>query len=300
MSAGSRQLDGYHLVNLIATSRTSQLWEVSKAGSSTHYAMKLLLPKSLNDANLVHSLKHEAKVTRSLDHPHVIRFVSSKVTSENAYLVLEYFRAPALNEWISKDLAGLHRQIRSVLESTSAAFEHVHKRGWVHKDIKPDNILLNSAGQIKVIDFSVSSKMSGGLSKLLRTKDKVIQGTRTYIAPETIRKERATPQTDIYSLGVTIFEMLTGRPPFLASSPDELLKKHLAASPQAPSELNPNVTPEMDRLVSRMLQKSPEKRPATMLELHGEFRSIRVFKKSDSESSGDDDLPKMEELPPVV
>lgn len=240
--------------------------------------MKLLLPNALRDHQQMSALKHEGKVTRSLSHPGVIKFHGLEITGKYACLLLELFRAPNVKTLMAQNLADVQRRIRELIEPACLGLHHVHERGWIHKDVKPDNLLFNEASDVRLIDFSVSSRIVGGLGRLFGRGGKLIQGTRTYIAPETILREHLTPRTDVYSFGIMLFEIVTGRPPFLASSPDELLRKHLNERPPAPSELNPNVTPEMDRLVGRMIAKAPDKRPGSMQEVHGLFRNLTVFK----------------------
>ncbi len=129
-----------------------------------------------------------------------------------------------------------------------------------------------------MIDFSLTTRAAGAMSKLIGGKEKAIQGTRTYISPETILKAPPSPQSDIYSLGITLFEILTGDPPFRGTSPDDLLKKHLTSAAPAPSFYNDNVTPEMDRLVLKMLAKRTKDRYKNTHEILAEFRNIKPFK----------------------
>ena len=159
----------------------------------------------------------------------------------------------------------------------------MHDQGWVHRDVKPDNILFNKASELRLIDFSLSTKAAGAMSKLIGGKEKVIQGTRTYISPETILKAPPSPQSDIYSLGITLFEVLTGEPPFRGTSPDDLLKKHLTTAAPPPSMINNNVTPEMDRFVLKMLAKRTKDRYKNTHELLAEFRNIKPYKEDVAE-----------------
>ena len=274
----TNEIDGYQLVNCVATGKFSQVWEVIEQGSSQRFAMKLLLPEFTRDGSQVQSLKWEAKVGKQFDHPNLVAYHKVVAKREFAYILMDLFRSVNLKAFVATDLLGVHLRLRKLMESLCLVLQHIHDKGWVHKDVKPDNILLNKASEVKLIDFSLSGRGAGGLAKLFGMKSKQIQGTRTYIAPETIKKEGATPQTDIYSFGVTLYEVLTGLPPFTGASPNDLLRKHLAARPPAASDLNPNVTPEMDRLVQRMLAKKPKERPSTAQEIYGEFRNLKPFK----------------------
>jgi serine/threonine-protein kinase len=120
-------------------------------------------------------------------------------------------------------------------------------------------------------------------------KVKVAQGTRTYIAPETIKKQYPTTQSDMYSFGVTLFEVLAGQPPFVGSTPNDLLGKHLTAKPPEPSFFNPNVTPDADKFILRLLSKKPAHRPKDMAEIGAELRSLKVFKRDPLEMAAEDE-----------
>lgn len=271
-------VDDHQLVSCIASGNSSQVWEVVSKTDSQRYAMKLLLPEALKDAELLKVLKHEGKVGQSLDHPNIVKFFKTSVSRDFAYVLMEYFRAPNLKTSIATDTIGLHVRIRKLIEGLCLSIGYVHQQGWLHKDIKPDNVLFSKSSEMRLIDFSLTAKCAKGFGKLLAGKVKIIQGTRTYIAPETIKKEQPSEQTDMYSLGITLFEVLTGQPPFKGSNPTDLLKKHVGAIPPNPSYLNSNVSPEMDKFILRMLAKKPKDRHKSMDEVYAEFRTIKVFK----------------------
>ncbi len=278
-------IDGYRIISEIAHGNTSEVLEVADAGGSTlPLCMKLLLPESLEthpEAKQV--LKHEAKVGKALDHPSIVKVHKVSFTKKHSYIVMDYFRAPNIKTQIQTDRVGLHSRFRGVFEGLCLALGYMHEKGWVHKDIKPENVLANKAGEMRLIDFSLSVRAAGGLGKLMGNRSKAVQGTRTYIAPETLLKKSPTIQTDMYSLGITVFEILTGSPPFRGMSPSELLRMHVQEKAPEVSSVNPNVTPEMDRLVARLLEKKPAKRHKNMEEVYAEFRSLKVFKEDPRE-----------------
>ncbi|MAG93952.1 MAG: hypothetical protein CMJ48_09410 [Planctomycetaceae bacterium] len=278
MSDAELKIDEYQLLSCIASGGQTQIWEVSIPGSPETLAMKLLLADAFAKSAERAVIKHEAKVGKSLEHPNVLPIIKYVKTKQNAYLIMPLFRSANLKNFIAADHIGVQVRFRKLFESTCLALGHMHEKGWIHRDIKPDNILLNKASEVRLIDFSLSTRVVSGVGKLLAGKAKTIQGTRTYIAPETIRKQTPSPQTDMYSLGITMFEALTGRPPFMGMHPQELLKKHIASRAQAPSEFNPNVTPEMDLLIAKMLKKKPKDRPESMQEIYTEFRNIKAFR----------------------
>ncbi len=277
-AADDNKIDHYVRLNLIASGKHAQVWEVQEENTNNRFAMKLLLPESMTDPEQVATLKYEGKVAQSLDHPNLIKWVATVHRKTNSYLILELFRSPNLKFFLTDDSVGVHIRLRKLVECTCLALQHMHDKGWAHLDVKPDNILLSRSSEVKVIDFSLSQRIKSGIGKLLGGGGKNIGGTLTYIAPETLRKETLTAQTDIYSFGITLYECLTGTIPFKGSTPKDLMMKHLSVPPAPPSDHNKNVTPEMDRLVLRMLAKKPKDRHKSMQEVYSEFRNIQPFK----------------------
>lgn len=275
-------VDEYELVNLIADGTTTQVWEVKEQGGTTSFAMKRLLPEPMKKPEVVATMKLEAKVAASLDHPNLIflhKFVKSK---KHIYMLMDYFRAPNLRSQMSSDQLSVQSRLRKLIESTAMALGHMHEKGWVHKDIKPENILISKSSEVKVIDFGLAVPVAKGIGKLFG-KPKTVQGTRSYIAPETIKKLPLGPEADVYSLGITIFEILTGKTPFHGENPKEVLLKHISERPVPPSSINPNVSPEFDEFVLKMLAKKPADRFQSMDEIVSSMRNMKLFKTEISE-----------------
>ncbi|MFN0199635.1 MAG: serine/threonine protein kinase [Planctomycetaceae bacterium] len=278
MSTATNNLDDYQLHNLIAMGSQSQIWEASLQGTSERVAIKLMLPVPFKDPEQLTSFKYEAKIMGSLTHPNIIKFIKFAKTKTNAYIVMELFRSPSLRTYLSNDLVTLQARFKRLMELVCMSISYLHEKGLVHKDIKPENILLSKGSEVRLIDFALCTKYATGMAKMFAGKPKAIQGTRSYLAPETIRKEAPSPQTDIYSLGVVFFEILVGKTPFQGTSPTDLLRKHLTEKPVPPSEINTNVTKEVDRCIMRMLAKKSKDRHKTMQEVFSELRNVSIFK----------------------
>jgi serine/threonine-protein kinase len=286
------KIDDFQLVQPpIASGSSSQVWEV-RDGAGQSFAIKLLLPAALKDPEQVAVLKHESKVAQTLEHPNFARTLKFVKTKTHCYMLMELFRCPNLKGMLQNEPIAVQGRFARLVEQLCTALGYMHDKGWLHHDLKPDNILFSKGGDLKVIDFSLSMRKQGGLGKVFAGKVKTIQGTRTYIAPETIQKKYPTVQSDIYSLGITLFEVLAGQPPFTGSSPNELLRKHLAEKPAEPSAFNPNVTAEADKVILRMLSKKPAHRPKDMAEVASEFRAINVFKRDPLELAAEEEEKK--------
>ncbi|MEZ5941884.1 MAG: serine/threonine-protein kinase [Planctomycetaceae bacterium] len=272
-------IDDYELVNCIATGNTTQVWEVKHVSNGQSYAMKLLLDEAMKDSAATRSLKHEATVGKSLTHPNIIQVFDLKMTRKFGYFTMEYFRAPNLKGMIRSELPVVQARAKRLYESLAQALAHVHDKGWVHQDIKPDNILVSKGGEFRLIDFSLCARPSNFILHALTRKSAIaIQGTRTYLAPELIQRKPLTFAADMYSLGIMLFETLTGFPPFRTGNPNDLLMMHIRDVPDVPSSFNPNVTSEIDALVMRMISKDPKKRPESMQSLYAEFTKTPFFK----------------------
>ncbi|MBC7820611.1 MAG: serine/threonine protein kinase [Planctomycetaceae bacterium] len=276
-AADDNKIDHYVKMGTIAMGKHAMVLEVQEENTTNRFAMKVLLAEAMKDPEQVQILKYEGKVAQSLDHPNLIKWIATVHRKTNIYLILELFKALNVKSYLLNDAVGVQARLRKLIECTCLALQHMHEKGWVHLDVKPDNILMNRSSEVRVIDFSLSERIKGALGKMFGGK-KEIGGTLSYIAPESIKKEAASPQTDIYSLGITIYECLTGTIPFKGSTPKDLLMKHLTAAPAPPSDYNKNVTPEMDRMVLRMIAKKPKDRQKNMQEIMSELRNVQPFK----------------------
>lgn len=286
------KIDDYVLLSVIATGKTSQVWEVMHEQSGRTYAMKMLLPEAMADPGEKSLLKLESKLAKMFEHPNLIQTHGLVMRKTECYLLLDLFKTPNLKQWIHNDRKTVESLFRKIVEGTCLGLGYMHEKGWVHKDIKPDNILINRSGEVRIIDFSLAVKKATAMSSLMGKKKGPIRGTRTYLAPETIKKQPSSPATDLYSLGCVFYECLTGHNVFTGESPQDLLKKHLAAKPQPISTYNDTVSPEMERLIMNLLSKKPKDRFQSCEELMGEFRNCRVFKgEARGDSAQDDDMP---------
>jgi eukaryotic-like serine/threonine-protein kinase len=275
------QVDNYRLLNLMATGQTSQVWEVAEISSGRHFALKMLLPEHVRSMEQRHFLFHEAEVGRQIIHPKIIRMLTVIKDRDHPYVIMEFFPSTNLKLRIMHKEPYVRENFKTLVEQAAMALAFMHEKGWVHRDIKPDNILANSSAEVRLIDFALAqgiSKRRGGLfSKRGRGK---AQGTRSYMSPEQIRGEGLDARADIYSFGATMYELLTGRPPFRASNPTDLLTKHLQDKPDSPQIHNPDIGDELAKLILQMLAKRREERPKDFHEFLAKFRSLRLLFKS--------------------
>jgi serine/threonine protein kinase len=269
---------GYRLLKHLATGQTSQVWEVVEAASNRHFAMKLLLPEKARDASHRKMLFHEAEVGKQLAHPSIIKIAAILRDPVNPCFVMEYFPAGSLKlRLLNKQHDFIREHAQEILKQAATGLAFMNAKGWVHRDVKLDNILVNSAGSVRLIDFALADKIRSGF-RLFRRRAKQVVGTRSYMSPEQIRGLRLDGRADVYSFGASVYELVTGRPPFRGMSAQELLQKHIIERPQTPRVYNPDLTEEFADLVLRMLAKKREERPHDFHQVLMQLRGLRVFK----------------------
>lgn len=267
----------YRLINLIRAGKTCEVFDVLNDTTGERRAIKLLSGEAARNREEIAFLKHEFEVGRNFDHPHVIHIYSFGREKEYTYLVMELFQALNLKQRIVQGVEPLAPLAALCIRRAAEGLAYFHSHGWVHRDIKPDNFLMDDTGDVKLIDFALATKKTGGLARLLGLKSK-IQGTRSYMSPEQIRGQAVDQRADIYSFGCTVHELLAGKPPYTGVSTQDLLTKHLRAPIPPVQAANRNVTDDFAALLKSCLAKKPEDRPQTMNDFLAEMHVRPIFK----------------------
>ena len=278
MSKLPERLGPLTLVQQVGVGKHCQIWEARDAKGGA-VAVKVIVPAMATDRGQRQYLEHELKVAKSLDHPTIIRIDRLSEEGGLPHLVMEYFPHPNLKKQVQAGVEQLVPRLQRLVTELALALDHVHARGWVHRDVKPENALAAPDGQVKLIDFAIASKASGMLGRLLGGKTPP-QGSPSYMSPEQIRGEALDARSDIYSFGCVLFELLTGRPPYAGATANEILNKHVQAPVPAVDKLNTNATSGASRLLRQLLGKQPAERPRSMREVLDQLRGIRLLEKS--------------------
>ena len=288
-------LGPYRLARLIRSGSTSDVWEAIEETTQKRYALKILKTSMRNDKAEIALLKHEYTIAKDLSSPRIIKVVEMRVESGIPFVVMELFSELNMKQALRRGPDSLAFMLDKIVEQAGEGLYYMHTKNWIHLDIKPDNFLVSREGVTKLIDFTISEKKKTGLAKMLHSS-KVARGTRSYMAPEQIRRKVCDERTDIYAFGCVLYELCTGKPPFTGDTPNDLLNKHLTASIPSPITHNDNVTKEFATLVKSMMAKKPEDRlkvtgtkefpgasntgkQASMWEFLKIFRSIEIFNK---------------------
>ncbi len=271
-------LGPYRLARLIRLGSTCQVWEAILDRDNKRYALKVLRPEQRGNKDEIAFLKHEFEVAKELNHKNIIKLIEYRTDAETPFIVLELFSELNLKMAMRRGPEPIAYKLPSIVEQASEGLYYLHSKGYVHCDIKPDNVLLSRDWDVKLIDFTIAKKIKTGFGKLFAGKTKV-EGTRSYMSPEQIRGGTLDPRSDIYSMGCMIYELITGKAPYTGNTPNELLSKHLSAS--VPSLLvgNDNVSAEFNNIIRKMLAKKPEERPQDMWDVLKMIRATPIFKK---------------------
>lgn len=279
MSTSAREYIGpYRLLRVILAGRTCIVWEAMHDAEKEKVALKVLAGEHCKDREQIALMKHEYAVGKDLSHPYVLHIRRFGIDRDTPYLAMDLFNGPNLKQKLREGADKLAPHVEDIIKHTAEGLHYFHEQGWVHRDVKPDNLLVNEEGDLKLIDFAIAQKPRKGLARLFSRRGK-IQGTRSYMSPEQIRGEPLDRRADIYSFGCMVFEMLAGKAPYTAGSADGLLNKHLKAPVPSLSASASNVTKEFSDLVAKTMAKKPDERPQSLADFLEAWKSIRVFRR---------------------
>ena len=286
-SAAASYLGPYRLLNLVKTSKTSLVWQAYHDGQKKFFALKTLARDYLRDRQEIAYLKQEYVVGGNIEESRIIRVYEFSANRGSPFLALEWFAAPNMKQHIQAGFDAYFQNVPRILIEATESLAQLHKYGWVHRDVKPDNFLVSDEGEVKLIDLALAQRTTKKFARFLPGKSKV-QGTKSYMSPEQIRGHATDGRADLYSLACTFFHFISGRPPFTGVSANDLLAKHLNASPPSLRALNKNVTPEFADLLREAMAKKADARPDSVGSFLVRLKAMRPFHKMPEPAGGTD------------
>jgi serine/threonine-protein kinase len=274
------QFGNYRVLSLLGEGGMGAVYLAEHPGIGRRVAVKVLHREYVSDEQVLGRLLNEARAANAIRHPNIIEILDSGMRSDGTpYLVMELLEGESLGMRIRRVGKLPMRDAVEFAYQTASALGAAHKKGIVHRDLKPDNLYItinpHEAGRelIKVLDFGIAKLQQQGQGDSVRTRTGTLMGTPIYMSPEQCRGTRSVDhRSDIYSLGVILYEMLIGQPPFVSEGFGDLINMHLNVPPPSPRQTRPEIPDALDALVLKMLAKNPEDRYADMTALLGSLK----------------------------
>ncbi|MGH2494781.1 MAG: protein kinase domain-containing protein [Ktedonobacteraceae bacterium] len=266
----------YEIREHIATGGMASVFKTWDHRVERLVAIKVLRSLDKNDLRAVERFRREARAAAALAHPNAVTIYDFIEEYGQYFLVMEYIPGPTLKQLIAQRRHLQSQETLEIAAQVCAVLQVAHARGFIHRDIKPQNIMLASNGStattgsllVKLTDFGiVRVAEDAGL-----TNSGIVLGTADYLSPEQARGEKLTASSDLYSLGVVMFEMLTGRPPFVGPTAVSIAMQHASTYPPSLRQFNANVPPSLEQIINRVLEKEPEDRFLSAAEMRQGLR----------------------------
>ncbi|HEV2175143.1 MAG TPA: serine/threonine-protein kinase [Terracidiphilus sp.] len=258
LEAGS-QIDSYRIETPVARSGMASIYRATDVRDNRTVALKIPHPDMEADPILSDRFKREAGIGEKLNHPNVMRVFGGEGRSR-VYMVMEWCQGRLLRQIMDEGRLPHDRAIRIAI-GVLEALDYIHANGVVHRDLKPENIMVDEEDHIKLIDFGIASDSAA--RRLTYANFTATLGTPNYISPEQVKGKRGDGRSDIYSMGVILYEMLSGKLPFSGPSPLAAMNDRLLNHPMPPSVADPSISPQLQEVLYRALERDPRNRYAT-------------------------------------
>ena len=272
-----RKLDGRYLIeSLLGVGGMANVYKGRDVRTGNAIAVKVLKEEFLDNEELVRRFKNESKAISILDHPNIVKVYDVSVTDQLQYIVMEYIDGITLKEYLKQRGGALTwKEVIHFATQVLGALEHAHSKGIVHRDVKPQNIMLQADGSIKMMDFGIA-RFSRAQSQTV--SDKAI-GSVHYISPEQAKGDHTDGRTDIYSVGVMMYEMLSGHLPFDGSGTVSIAIMQISEKPKPLAQVAPNVPEGLRQITEKAMEKDPDDRYQSAAEM---LQAIQAFKQNPS------------------
>lgn len=264
------QLDHYMIEGVAARSGMASIFRATDLCTGQPVAIKVPHPEMEGDPVLFERFRREVEIGAKLDHPGVMRVFPNDDPSR-VYMVMEWVPGIPLRQLLNQQQPKLSRE-RAVTITLAIcdALDYIHRNGVIHRDLKPENVMVDAENHIKLIDFGIACDV--GARRITFANFSNTMGTPDYISPEHVEGKPGDARSDLYALGVMLYEMLTGRVPFDGPNPLVAMNNRLVNNPVPPRELSPEISPQLQEIVYRALERDPGNRYASAQDFAGDLR----------------------------
>ena len=257
-------LDHYRLEAAAARSGMGTLYRATDLNTGRTVAVKIPHPEMEADPVLLERFRRELEIGQTLDHPGIVKTFDSEQRSR-LYMVLEWVDGRLLRALLNQEQPFPPERAVAIAMELCDALDAMHKHGVVHRDLKPENVMVSDGDRVKIIDFGIAMKEDA--RRITHAGVTPMLGTPDYISPEQVQGKRGDQRSDIYALGIMLYEMLTGRVPFAGPNPLAVMNERLLIDPPPARELNPEISPQLEEILRRALERDPRYRYATAAEM---------------------------------
>ena len=270
--------DRYELRSVIGRGGMAEVWQARDLRLGREVAVKRLRADLATDPTFQTRFQREAQSAAGLNHPNIVSVYDTGSQEDSAtgvmrpYIVMELVSGHTLREILHEGGTIVPAKALEYTAGVLDALSFSHKHGIIHRDIKPANVMITPSGQVKVMDFGIARAVADTSATMTQTA--AVIGTAQYLSPEQARGETVDSRSDIYSAGCLLYELLTGRPPFIGDSPVAVAYQHVREQPVPPSRLDPEVTPDIDAIVLKSLEKDPNDRYQTAAEMRDDILRV--------------------------
>lgn len=273
-------LDHYRLEAEVARSGMATLFRATDSRTGRTVAVKVPHPEMEADPVLLERFRREEEIGQEIDHPGVVKTYAGEKRSR-PYMVIEWVEGRLLRDILNAERKLPIDRAVALAISICDALDNLHKHGVVHRDLKPENIMVLGDDRIKIIDFGIALKEDA--RRITQTSLTPALGTPDYISPEQVKGQRGDQRSDIYALGAMLYEMLTGQPPFTGQNPLVVLNERVLTDPQPARELNAAISPQLQEILARALERDPRHRYSTAAEMAWELEHQELVGVDDHE-----------------
>ncbi len=257
------QLDHYRIESLAARSGMASIFRGTDLRTGRSVAIKVPHPEMESDPVFFERFHREEEIGKKLDHPGVMKVFAEDGRSQ-LYMVMEWVEGRLLRQILNEQRKFPAERAVGIALRICEALDYIHSQGIVHRDLKPENVMVDAEDRIKLIDFGIAAKT--GARRLTFAKITQTMGTPDYISPEQVKGKRGDARSDLYALGVMLYEMLSGKVPFTGSNSFLIMNDRLLNNPIPPREIDPTISPQLQEIIYRALERDPAQRYASARE----------------------------------